>query len=383
MTKHESWPQAAQSAPVALPGDILAAFFAAHGYARAEPCVLQPAAVFLDLSGEDMATRMFLTQDHGGSDYCLRPEFTIPVCRDYLASPQAGKAAAFSCLGPVFRLRPPGQSGEFLQAGIENFGRSDIEAADAEVMALALEGVRAASGSLPLTITFGDVALFSRLLGQLKLSPVWQRRLRRGFAHGHALSDILKPVAPTSGDHSGMLAALEGSGKEGAKALVADLLSIAGISSVGGRSTAEIAERFLAQASERAIAAPGPQAQAILQRFLAIKGEPDVASAALRQLAHDASLDMAEALESFDNRTGFMAARGLDVTTLVFDAAFGRELDYYTGFVFEALDPRRADKRPVIAGGRYDRLLRTLGATSDIPAVGAAIWVDRLTGTGA
>ena len=385
MTKHDSWQDSrpgSSAANSAGPGDILAAFFAAHGYARCEPQVLQPAAVFLDLSGEDMASRMFLTQDDSGTDYCLRPEYTIPVCRDYLASARAGKAAAFSCLGPVFRLRPPGQNGEFLQAGLENFGRSDGEAADAEVMALALEGVRAATGDTKLAITFGDVALFTRLLDQLKLSPVWQRKLRRGFAHGHALADILKPVAVAKSDHSGVLAALEGSGKEGAKALVADLLSIAGISSVGGRTTSEIAERFLAKASERAIAPPGSQETAILHRFLAIKGDPDDASLDLRALAADGGLDMAAALDSFDTRIGFMAARGIDVTTLVFDAAFGRELDYYTGFVFEALDPRRADTRPVIAGGRYDGLLRRLGATSDIPAVGAAIWVDRLTGAG-
>lgn len=61
---------------------------------------------------------------------------------------------------------------------------------------------------------------------------------------------------------------------------------------------------------------------------------------------------------------------------MTFSASFARQLDYYTGFVFEAgeLDI----KEPIIGGGRYDRLLQTLGATQDIPAVGAAIWVDRL-----
>ncbi len=385
VTQHEALPRilpkvAAASTNGGL-GDILAAYFAASGYDRIEPPVLQPAAVFLDLSGEDMASRMFVTQDDRGAEFCLRPEYTIPVVRAYLASPQAGEAAAFSCLGPVFRLRPPGQDGEFLQAGIESFGRADSEAADAEILALALAGVRAAAGDAPLAITIGDVALFKRLLDQLRLSPVWQRRLRRGFAHGLALSEILKPMVPAGADHSGVLAALEGTGKEGARALVSDLLSIAGISSVGGRTTAEIAERFLAKASERAAAGPGAEQEAALRRFLAIKGDPDSASLELRALAQDTGLDMAAALDSFDARTGFIAACGLDVAALRFDAAFGRELDYYTGFVFEAHDPRRADGRPVAGGGRYDRLARTLGAPRDIPAVGAAVWVDRLTAT--
>ena len=225
------------------------------------------------------------------------------------------------------------------------------------------------------------MALFNRLLDQLRLSPVWRRRLRRGFAHGQALPDILGAAAPAGPDHSGVLAALEGAGKNGAKAWVSDLLAIAGISTVGGRTTTEIAERFLSQASERA-AGPGPEQQALLARYLAISGDPDVAVAQIRLLAADAKLDLGAALDSFETRTGFIAARGIDVGALTFKAAFGRELDYYTGFVFEAHDRARADGRPVIAGGRYDGLLRRLGAARDIPAVGAAIWVERLGGEG-
>ena len=107
-------------------------------------------------------------------------------------------------------------------------------------------------------------------------------------------------------------------------------------------------------------------------------GNPDASSRALRTLAQDAGLDLRAQLDAFDERLGFIAARGLDVNALDFAAGFGRNLDYYTGFVFEAHDPRRTDGRPVVGGGRYDGLLRTLGASEDIPAVGAAIWCERL-----
>ncbi|MGL4975073.1 MAG: ATP phosphoribosyltransferase regulatory subunit, partial [Bosea sp. (in: a-proteobacteria)] len=55
------------------------AHFARAGYVRAETSVLQPADLFIDLSGEDMRGRMFVTQDGEGRDWCLRPDFTIPV----------------------------------------------------------------------------------------------------------------------------------------------------------------------------------------------------------------------------------------------------------------------------------------------------------------
>ena len=61
------------------------------GYEQIAPPVLQPAEPFLDLSGEDIRRRMFLTTDPDGRELCLRPDLTIPVSRDYLASRQAGQ----------------------------------------------------------------------------------------------------------------------------------------------------------------------------------------------------------------------------------------------------------------------------------------------------
>src|SRR6202048_4446017 len=100
------------------------------GYLRVAPAILQPAEPFLDLSGEDIRRRMFLTTDPRGREMCLRPDLTIPVSRAYLQSATAGKPSGFCYLGAVFRHRP-GASAEFVQVGIESFGRQDKAAADA------------------------------------------------------------------------------------------------------------------------------------------------------------------------------------------------------------------------------------------------------------
>ncbi|MBX9740565.1 MAG: ATP phosphoribosyltransferase regulatory subunit, partial [Beijerinckiaceae bacterium] len=149
-------------------------------------------------------------------------------------------------------------------------------------------------------------------------------------------------------------------------------------SSVGGRSANEIAERFLEQASVQAGTGFSAEKRQILERFLAISGDPDACSEKLRALAAATRLDLGAVLDGYDARLNFLAARGLDISRLAFSASFARNLDYYTGFVFEAFDPAGDDTRPVVGGGRYDRLMRTLGASHDIPAVGAAIWCDRL-----
>lgn len=356
--------------------ETVVAHLCAAGYARCEPPILQPASIFFE-SGEDLRGQLYLTSDVSGADYCLRPEYTIPVSRHYLASSRAGEAAGFSYCGPVFRFQE-GQS-EFVQAGIESFGRNDHEAADAEILALALEATAKAGVPRDLTIEIGDVGLFSGLLGSLDLAPQWQRRIARGHAHGKPIATLLDEAANRSGiDHSGVLALLEGADKGGARALVEDLLKIAGVSAGGGRTAAEIADRFLEQAALRSGAGVPAETLAVIEKFLEIEGEPAEASAALRRLAADARVDLSAALDRFDERLRRIAARGIDVAGLTFAARFTRNLDYYSGFVFEALDPARPSEKPIAGGGRYDRLLRRLGAPADIPAVGAAIWVDRV-----
>lgn len=347
------------------------------GYARCEPPILQPASIFFE-SGEDLRGQLYLTSDVTGADYCLRPEYTIPVSRHYLASFQAGESAAYSYCGPVFRFRAEGPS-EFVQAGIESFGRADRAAADAEILALTLEAAAKAGAARDLAVEIGDAGLFSGLLGSLDLAPQWQRRIARGHTHGKPIAAILDDTVNGSGvDHSGVLALLEGADKRGARALVEDLLRIAGVSAVGGRTAAEIADRFLEQAALKSGAGVSTEKRAVIERFLQIEGDPCEASKALRQLAGETRLDLLAVLDGFDERLRRIAARGIDVATLSFAARFTRNLDYYTGFVFEALDRARPSEKPIAGGGRYDLLLGRLGAPAEIPAVGAAIWIDRL-----
>ena len=362
--------------------DALLLSFAQAGYVRSEPSILQPAEPFLDLSGEDIRKSLYLTTDASNEELCLRPDLTIPVARDYLASPRAGQPAGFSYLGPVFRYRW-GRPSEFLQAGVESFGRQDRAAADAEMLALALE----ATGAFDVhdvEIRTGDVALFNALIDALQLFPVWRRRLIKDFNRRIDLAQDIEQLtlkaAPGGNEYEGVLAALAGSDRKAALALVTDLMSIAGAANVGGRTVAEIADRFLEQSTLKAGALPR-DASSIIKRFLAISGDPDEAVAQLRALASDARLDITAAIDELENRVGFMAARGLDVRRIRFSTAFGRGLDYYTGFEFE-LHRSGNGVEPLVAGGRYDGLMTQLGSAAPIPAVGFSVWIEALTALG-
>ena len=357
-------------------GAALLHHLVAAGYDPIDPPLLHDAGSFLDLGGEDIRASLYLTADAAGAELCLRPEFTIPAARAYLASARAGLPAAYSYCGPVFRMRAGGP-GEFRQAGLESFGRTDVAAADAEVLALSLDAVERGGTRLS-SVSLGDAGLVSAMLDAVDLPPLWRRRLKRGLERGQGLDAVLRGAPARRPEHSGLLAALAGAGGEDAHALVADLLSIAGITTVGGRSVGEIADRFLSQVAQGAAPEVGGERRRVLDAFFAVSGEPDRGSGQLRALADDAGLDLGPALDLFDERTGFIAAQGVDLSRLHFRTAFARNLDYYTGFVFEA-HGANVDG-PVIGGGRYDRLAGALGSSAPIPAVGAAIWLDRLDG---
>ena len=371
-----------QSAPDPRAESLVCAYERA-GYARAWPAILQPAEPFLDLSGEDIRARMFLTQGRAGDEWCLRPDFTIPVSRDYLASPSAGRAHGYCYLGPVFRDRGS-LPGEFLQAGVESFGRSDKAAADAEMLALGLEATAHFGREHHLIMT-GDVALFAALVSALDLAPAWKRRLMKDFSKDASrkafllvkdLEQMSLAAATGKPEYQGVLAALAGSDPKAARALVADLLSIAGITAVGGRSVGEIADRFLEQSALGGSATLPHDTHDLIMRFLGVAGTLDESAAAMRKIASEGRLALDAALDLFESRNEQMKKRGLDMKQVVFSSVFGRGMDYYTGFVFELRDGSGSE--PLVAGGRYDDLLTRLGSATPIPAVGFSVWLERL-----
>lgn len=384
-TQRDHMPQATTSDIRPDPrGEALVSAYERAGYGRVAPAILQPAEPFLDLSGEDIRTSIYLTADAEGREYCLRPDFTIAVSRDYLASPAAGSPANFCYLGPIFRQLENGP-GELLQIGIESFGRRDIAAADAEILSLGLEAAAQYGLAAP-DIRMGDVGLFSALIGALDLAPAWKRRLIKDFNRKTSLAQDLERL--TLGavnkrpEYQGVLAALAGSDPKAAHALVTDLLSIAGITAVGGRSVGEIADRFLEQAALGASAALPRETRVLIERFLNIAGDPDESAVDLRALAADAKLDIASAVDLFESRAGFIAARGIDVSSIRFATTFSIGLDYYTGFEFRLHDPAGRVEQPLVTGGRYDDLLTRLGSKTPIAAVGLGAFVGRLAACG-
>ncbi len=359
----------------AISTDILN-LFAARDTHAVEVAILQPADPFLDMAGEDLRRRIFLTESETGQTLCLRPEFTIPVCLDHIAS-QAGTPRRYSYLGEVFRQRREGGN-EFFQAGIEDLGDRDTAQADARSVADAHALLSLALPGQSLKITLGDQTIFEAVLAALGLPRGWRMRLARAFGSAPmleaALADLANP--PRNGQLSGPVATLVLDGDlDGLAQHIAGGMEEAGLSASAGRSPTDIARRLIEKAELRSVRLSN-EAFAALKGFLSIDVQLDGASGALETFAAGAGLSLGMALEKFAARAKAIEALGLPTGKIQYDAAFGRPLDYYTGLVFE-ISAENGD-RPLAGGGRYDRLLTLLGAKTAIPGVGFSVWLDRI-----
>lgn len=338
----------------------LEALVEAQGGCRATPPLLLKADPYFDLAGEEFGRRLLLTTDASGAEYCLRPDFTLPIVDDYIAQ-ATRRPAAFTYMGPIFRQREAGPA-EFDQAGIELLAQPDGDIALDQVLTFA----RAALSLYGITphIRLGGVGLFEALLVQADMPDVWRPRIRQRFGHTEALERLLNRLEAAPD--------LPRSEQPARDALVEDITArmvASGLSLSEGRSPDEIADRYLEQQALDAAHVPATTLK-LLRDYLAISGDVLSALRRIDALATEHRLMLGAPIRAIRRHLD-----GLGEARVDFDASFSPRLDYYTGIVFEMTGRAGAI---LASGGQYDRLLERLGAKAPIAASGCALWVDRL-----
>ena len=70
----------------------------AEGVTRVTPPMLLAANQYFELAGEEFGRSLLMTLANDGVEYCLRPEFTIPIVSNYVGEGLAGSSiAAMAC----------------------------------------------------------------------------------------------------------------------------------------------------------------------------------------------------------------------------------------------------------------------------------------------
>ncbi|MCR9110634.1 ATP phosphoribosyltransferase regulatory subunit [Marivita sp. XM-24bin2] len=335
--------------------------FVAAGAARFETDILLSAEVLLDLYGEDIRARAYVTTDPERGEMMLRPDFTVPVVQYHMEGD--GFPASYTYFGEVFRKQEdhPDRRSEYMQVGYEEFGGANAAVSDAGMFGRFSEVL----APLSLRAATGDIGILIAMVRGLATTEDRRVALMRHIwrpARFTALVKRFAGLAPVPPSRAALLAA---------EAPLQD----AGVM-IGLRSEREIETRIDAL---RADASEPAMSSEMVNLITAVLSVSETCPNALEQL-RDIAVDMPgllPALDRFEARCDAMARCGVDVENLPFEASYGRtSMEYYDGFVFGFYSEARPDLPPVATGGRYDALTRRLGQGREIPAVGGVIRPD-------
>ncbi|MBY4894987.1 ATP phosphoribosyltransferase regulatory subunit [Rhodobacteraceae bacterium N5(2021)] len=330
--------------------------------------MLVSADTLLDLYGEDIRARAYTTHDPDRGEMMLRPDFTVPVVEMHMRD--GAEPARYTYLGEVFRMQSVGAGlpSEYLQVGYEVFDRTAPLQADAEVFALFSKAL----ADVPTRAVTGDIGVLLAAIEALSTTEARKAALRRHVwrpRRFRALLDRYTGAAPAPHGREAYLAAARAQG-------LAAMIAQAG-PPIGLRTTDEINARLARLEAEAEAPMIDAMEAEVLTELLALKAPLVQATNILSNYAVDLP-GLQGAVDRFAARVEALAAAGVAVDTLPFEASYGRtQMEYYDGFVFGILSATPGQP-PLATGGRYDALTRVLGARQgedprEIPAVGGVI----------
>jgi histidyl-tRNA synthetase len=280
-----------------------------YGYQEYDGPPLEPLELYIEKSGDEIVRQLYNFEDKGGRQVALRPEMTPTFAR--MVGARAGglrKPIRWFSIPQLFRYErmQRGRLREHFQWNVDLVGESN-PAADAEVLAVALDGLRS------LGLTSADI-----------IARVNDRRLLEALLRSIGLTD----------------------------AQLLPAYSI--IDKLGRESRADTQARL-----GRELTLSGEQIERIFAIFDA---------SGLSALASPGdSTAVSEAVKRLETYLRVLGELGF-ADYVQFDPTIVRGLAYYTGIVFEIFD-RKGELRAICGGGRYDTLLRTV-SNADLPALG-------------
>jgi histidyl-tRNA synthetase len=282
-----------------------------YGFLEYDGPPLEPLELYVEKSGAEIVGQLYNFTDKGGREVAMRPEMTPSLAR-ILGDRSRGmsKPIRWFSMPQLFRYerQQRGRLREHYQWNADIVGEDDV-AADAEVLALAIDGLR------ELGLTERDFR-----------ARVSDRRLLREVLVAEGVPEDRLSAA------FGIIDKLERMPPEKSRSL---LLTEAELGSAEADALLELLQA-------------GGGLDAVRERL----GGNEAVGAELARLSE---------------YVGILDAMGLGSYVEV-DLRIVRGLAYYTGIVFELFDVQ-GSLRAICGGGRYDRLLELVGG-EPLPAVG-------------
>ena len=338
--------------------DKIVTTFKNNGFVLSEPDVLLDSEYIIQRSGENFRRSMLTFENEHGKVMCLRPDLTVASCIKYLEKKSKSK---IYYSGQAYRRN--NKKGSDLindQLGIEILGSKNRLQDDFKIIKTILDSAEKIN-SKKIQIKISDVSLFKKLINSLDMPERWKLRLIRHFWRPGYFEELLKRLEKNS-DIDPVTFDIDKKRFYEMKKMKQDKI-------VAGRSISEILKRFDKKIKDPRSFNEGKKIVKIIRSFLKINCKLSKLDEYLLVFAKKNNLkkNIFEEFKSIKN----LKKLNYEIN---FITNFGRDIEYYTGVVFEIF----AGKKEIARGGRYDDLLKSLGAKKNIPAVGAAINLNNI-----
>ena len=319
--------------------------FKKDGFVLSEPDVLLDSDYIIQRSGENFRKLMLTFEDDAGKSMCLRPDLTVASCIKYLKNNSKANSKIFYS-GQAYRwsnnLKDKVVND---QLGIEILGSKNKSSDDLKVLktiANSIKKIKIKNTSIKVS----DVSLFQELIESLTIPERWKMRLKRHFWRPQYFEDLLKRLE-TNSDVDPTAVELD-------KKRFTEMKNLDQNKEIASRKVSEILTRFHRKIKDPRSFAESKKIVKIIREFLKI-------NCPINQLD--------KTLKNFVKKNKLSNSVFKDLSTIrnlskinsktIFSTNFGRNIEYYTGIVFEIYN---SSKKEIARGGRYDGLLKSLGS---------------------
>ena len=327
--------------------------FKRNGFVLSEPDVLLDSEYIIERSGEKFRSSILSFEREDGKSMCLRPDLTVASCISFLQKKTSSK---IYYSGQAYR-RSSNKGSDFInnQLGIEILGSKNQIQDDFKVISTILSSAKKIK-SKKIQIKVGDISLFKSLINALDMPERWKLRLIRHFWRPSYFKELLKRLEKNTD--------IDAVTFDTDKKRFNEMKNLDQEKVVAGRSISEILTRFDKKIRDPRSFSDGKKIVKIIKSFLKINCKLSELDEKLLVFAKKNNLKK----NIFRDFKSILNLKKLN-QEVIFIANFGRDIEYYTGIVFEVF----SGNKEIARGGRYDDLLKSLGAKKNIPAVGAAI----------
>mgnify|MGYP006140696369 CR=1 FL=1 len=332
--------------------------FKSNGFVLSEPDVLLDSEYIIQRSGENFRRSMLTFENEDGKTMCLRPDLTVASCIKFLEKKSESK---IYYSGQAYRrINKKGSDLVNDQLGIEILGSKNQLQDDFKVIKTILNSTKQIKKK-KIQIKISDISLFKGLINSLDMPERWKLRLIRHFWRPKYFEELLKRLEKNSDIDSVTF--------DTDKKRFYEMKKMKQEKIVAGRSILEILKRFDKKIKDPRSFNEGKKIVKIIRSFLKINCKLSKLDEKLLDFAKKNNIKK----NVFKEFKSIQNLKKLN-QEIIFITNFGRDIEYYTGIVFEIF----SGTKEIARGGRYDDLLKSLGANKNIPAVGAAINLNNL-----